>query len=386
MNHPVTTAPNLLSEFDNTPSREGAFAYKWEKYKDKDILPAWIADTEFRCATPIVEALKKRIDHSSLGYTLPQHYEPANVAIVRWCSKQYDWEIQSDWIVWTPGVVPAFNMACKAYCKPGDSVLIQTPNYPPLLAAPQLNGLHPVYINTVLDNGRYTLDFEALAREAAKPECTLFILCNPMNPVGSVFSKEELNKIADICAQHSVMLCSDEIHCDLILDDVSHTPAGAVKGLEECSVTLMAASKTFNVAGLGTSFAIIQNARLRAKFKQAAGGLVPWPNVLGLVAVEAAFNECDAWRLAQLDYLRKNRDYLVQQVNNIEGLTAISPQATFLLWVNASHLGLTDTQAWIENKGIGPSPGRDFGDGSFFRLNFGCSFAFLQQVVARMRA
>lgn len=373
----------LFMNFDNTPSRDGTYAYKWEKYKGRDILPAWIADTEYPCAPQITQALSKRIAGAALGYTLPKHYTPAIDAVVNWCASQYDWHIDASWIVWTPGVVPAFNMACKAYCQPGDSVLVQTPNYPPLLAAPALNGLKPIFIDTVLHDNRYTLDFEALAVQAAKPECKLFILCNPMNPVGSVMHADELKKVAAICKEHSVVLCSDEIHCDLILDDIKHIPAGAIS---ERSVTLMAASKTFNVAGLGTSFAIIPDPKMRTDFVNAGGGMVPWPNVLGLVAVEAAFNECNDWRKQQLSYLRKNRDYLVKEVNKIKGLSAVSPQATFLLWVNASDLNISDTQAWIEGKGVGPSPGKDFGDGHYFRLNFGCSFDYLQQIVKRMQS
>jgi cystathionine beta-lyase len=372
--------------FDNTPSRDGTFAYKWEKYKGRDILPAWIADTEYPCAQPIMDALTKRVEHGALGYTLPKHHAPAVDAIVNWCAKQYDWQIHANWIVWTPGVVPAFNMACKAYCKPGDSVIVQTPNYPPLLAAPALNGLHPVCINTILKDNRYTLDFDTLEVQAAKPECKLFILCNPMNPVGSVLSKDELNKVAAICNKHSVMICSDEIHCDLILDDVRHIPVGAIDCISDSSITLMAASKTFNVAGLGTSFAIIPNANVRAKFINAGAGIVPWPNVLGIVAVEAAFNECNEWREQQLSYLRTNRNYLVNAINQIDGLSAMSPQATFLLWVNASGLGVSDTQAWCENKGVGPSAGKDFGDAHCFRLNFGCSFDYVQQMVHRIKA
>lgn len=372
--------------FDITPSRDGTYAYKWEKYKGKDILPAWIADTEFACASAISEALKARIDHGALGYTLPQHYTPAIDAVIKWCAKQYDWHIQANWIVWTPGVVPAFNMACKAFCQPGDSVMIQTPNYPPLLAAPALNGLKPVHIGTILDGQRYTIDFDALAKEAARPECKLFILCNPMNPVGAVLNESELERVASICEANGVMLCSDEIHCDLILDGSKHIPAGAVERISENSVTLMAASKTFNVAGLGTSFAIIPNAKVRNNFVKAGAGIVPWPNVLGLVAVEAAFNECNAWREQQLSYLRANRDYLISAINKIEGLHAVSPQATFLLWVDASKLNAENTQLWCENKGVGPSPGKDFGEPSHFRLNFGCSLDFVKQIVMRLQS
>jgi cystathionine beta-lyase len=147
----------------------------------------------------------------------------------------------------------------------------------------------------------------------------------------------------------------------------------------------MAASKTFNVAGLGTSFAIIPNARVRAEFVKGGAGLVPWPNVLGLVAVEAAFNECNEWREQQLAYLRKNRDYLVEAISKIDGLKAVSPQATFLLWVDASGLNVDNTQTWCETKGVGPSPGVDFGDGNYFRLNFGCSMAYLEQIVERLQ-
>jgi cystathionine beta-lyase len=372
--------------FDDMPSRDGTYSYKWEKYKGKDILPSWIADTEFACAPEILSALKERTNQSVLGYTLPQHYTPAVDAVIHWCNSQYDWQIQSDWIVWTPGVVPAFNMACKAYCDAGDSVIIQTPNYPPLLAAPKLNGLKAEHLVCRIVDGRYTIDFDELETLAAKPTCKLFILCNPMNPVGSVFSENELKKIASICAQHGVVVCSDEIHCDLILDGSQHIPAGKLDDIADASITLMAASKTFNVAGLGTSFAIIPDAKTRQRFVRAGAGIVPWPNILGLVAVDVAFTQCNEWRQDLLDYLRGNRDFLVNEINKIDGLRTISPQATFLLWVDGRELQQKDTQAWCENKGVGPSPGRDFGDNQFFRLNFGCSRAMLQQIVERLKS
>ena len=195
-----------------------------------------------------------------------------------------------------------FNVACKAYCEPGDKVLIQTPNYPPLLAAPKINDLERVDIGTVIDNSdsenpRYTIDFEALESHAADPKCKLFIVCNPMNPVGSVLTQDEIDRIATICNQHNVRLCSDEIHCDLILEPgKTHIPAGRVSELENNSVTLMAASKTFNVAGLGTSFAVIPDAGLRRQFTQAAAGIMPWVTVLGLAATQAAFTECETKR------------------------------------------------------------------------------------------
>jgi cystathionine beta-lyase len=372
--------------FDNTPNRQSTFAFKWEKYKGKDILPAWVADTEFTCAQPITDAIHKRVDHGVLGYTLPAQYEPAIKAIQSWCLSQYNWQIEANWIVWTPGVVPAFNMACKAFCKPGDAVMVQTPNYPPLLAAPKINDMQQVCIPSLLENERWVLDLQALEKHAARPECKLFIMCNPMNPMGSVLSKEELSRVADICNRHSVVLCSDEIHCDLILEDKPHIPASSIDAIADNSVTLMAASKTFNVAGLGTSFAIIPDPQVRAKFSKAGMGIVPWVTILGLVATEAAFTLCHDWHKQELAYLKANRDYLVDEINKIPGLHAQKPDATYLLWIDASGLGVNDTQAWCEAKGVGPSPGRDFGQKDFFRINYGCSREFLEQIVARLKA
>lgn len=374
-------------QFDQLIDRSSTFAFKWEKYKGQNILPMWIADTEFRCAQPILDAIKERAEHGLLGYTLPAHDQGANRAVVQWLARQYDWKIELDWIVWMPGVVPAFNVACKAYCQPGDKVMVQTPNYPPLLAAPKINELQRVEIGTVEVNGRWTLDFDALEKQAADPLCKLFILCNPMNPVGSVLSADELNQIAEICTANDVLLCSDEIHCDLILDQkCRHLPAAKLPALTESSVVLMAASKTFNIAGLGAAFAIIPNAKLRHQFSFAARGIVPWVNVLGLVATEAAFTHCDDWHQAELRYLRANRDYLVEQINAIEGLRLLTPQATFLAWIDASGLGVDNPQAYFEGKGIGPSPGMDFGNKNFVRINFGCPRDHLEQLIARLKA
>ncbi|WP_088332588.1 PatB family C-S lyase [Lacimicrobium sp. SS2-24] len=371
--------------FDQIVDRKPTFSFKWQKYQGKDILPMWVADTEFRCAQPILDALTARVEHGVLGYTLPAQYEPAKQAVASWLQKRYDWRVELDWIVWMPGVVPGFNVACKACCEPGDKVMIQVPNYPPLLAAPQLNQLHRVDIPTLEQDGRWMLDFDELEKQAADPKTKLFVLCNPMNPVGTVLSEAELARIADICRRHDVTLCSDEIHCDLILDEQAcHLPAGKIEALKDNSITLMAASKTFNIAGLGAAFAIIPDNTLRRRFNQAAMGIVPWVNVLGLYATEAAFTLCDEWYQRQLEYLRENRDYLVEQINQIDGLRVNAPQATFLAWVDASGLGVDNPQAWFEEKGVGPSPGTDFGNKQFVRLNFGCPRDYLHQAIARL--
>ena len=380
----------MTFNFDDTPSRKETFSFKWQKYNGKDIIPAWVADTEFRCAEPILNAISRHVDHGNLGYILPAQQTDAVNAVVRWLADKHDWQIKPEWLVWTPGVVPAFNVACKAYCEPGDKVLIQTPNYPPLLAAPKINDLERVDIGTVIDNSdsenpRYTIDFEALESHAADPKCKLFIVCNPMNPVGSVLTQDEIDRIATICNQHNVRLCSDEIHCDLILEPgKTHIPAGRVSELENNSVTLMAASKTFNVAGLGTSFAVIPDAGLRRQFTQAAAGIMPWVTVLGLAATQAAFTECDDWHQAQLAYLKENRDRVFEAVNSIEGLSMIKPDATFLAWVDASGLKVDNVLTWAEQKGGGPSPGADFHQADHFRINYGCSKQMLEDILARL--
>lgn len=372
--------------FDQIIDRKDTYSFKWEKYKGKDILPMWVADTEFRCAQPILDAIKAQTEHGLLGYHLPAQYAPANEAVIRWLKERHNWNIKADWIVWTPGVVPAFNVACKAFCEAGDSVIVQTPNYPPLLAAPKLNGLHRADVSTVEVDGRWALDFAQLQAQAERPECKMFILCNPMNPVGSVLTEAELARVRDICLQNDVVLCSDEIHCDLILDqDARHLPAGNFPGLENHSITLMAASKTFNIAGLGTSFAIIPDASIRKQFSAAAQGIVPWVNILGLVATTAAFTQCDDWYAALIEYLRDNRRFMLREINAIDGLELLAPEATFLAWINGEGLNTSSPQSYFEEKGVGPSPGIDFGDRHFIRVNFGCPKAYLEQMLTRLK-
>jgi len=372
--------------FDQHVDRRSTFSFKWQRYEGKDVIPLWVADSEFKCADPIIEALKARTEHGVYGYHLPAEYEPANKAVVRWLNDKHDWQIKPEWIVWTPGVVPAFNVACKATCEDGDKVLVQVPNYPPMLAAPGLNNLVREDVNTIEVDGRWTLDFEELERKAADPKTKLFIMCNPMNPVGSVMTKEELEKVEAICLEHNVTLCSDEIHCDLILDkNARHIPAGKLANIGEQSITLMAASKTFNVAGLGTSFAIIPDAKVRSQFTKAAAGIVPWVNFMGLVATEVAFTQCDDWHQQQLEYLRGNLDYLEAEIEKLPGFKLVRPAATFLAWIDASGLGVDNVHAYMESKGVGPSPGRDFGWPDFTRINFGCPRSMLEQAIERLK-
>lgn len=374
-----------LPSFDQAPDRREHYSFKWNRYRGRDVLPLWVADMDFPAPPAVLDALRAALDHGVLGYVLPDEYEPGARAVCGWLERRHGWSVDPEWIVWIPGVVPGFHVACRAFCQPGDRVLVQVPNYPPLLSAPGLNGLERVDVPTVRAQGRWTLDFEALEGLASDPRCRLFLQCSPMNPCGSVLTEAELARVAEICRQHGVLLCSDEIHCDLVLaPGARHRPAGSLPELAEHALTLMAASKTFNIAGLGAAFAVIPDPRLRRRYRHAMAGIVPWVNQLGLVATEAALSRCDDWHAALLSYLRANRDWLCERLNGLPGLSVLPPEATFLAWVDASGLGADDVQRAFEDAGVGPSAGRDFGWPAFARVNFGCPRSTLEEAVARL--
>ncbi len=373
------------SPFDAVVDRRDRCSYKWNRYRGRDVLPLWVADTDFAAPPPVLEALRGYLDHGVLGYVHPDEYEPGREAVRGWLARRHGWEVEPEWIVWVPGVAPAFHAACRAWAKPGEAVLLQTPNYPPLLAAPAHHGLTRFEVPTVCVGGRWTLDFEALERLAADPRCTLYIQCNPMNPCGTVLTRAEVERTAEICRRHGVMLCSDEIHADLVLDPgARHVPAGALPEVGRGTATFMAPSKTFNVAGLGAAFAIIPDPELRRRFGRAAAGLVPWVNLLGLVATEAALTRCDPWLAELLAYLRGNRDRLCGAIAAVPGLAVVPPPATFLAWVDARGLGVEDVQGAFEAVGLGPSPGRDFGAPGYARFNFGCPQSTVEEAVRRL--
>lgn len=373
------------SPFDVIIERRSTHAYKWLRH-DESVLPLWVADADYQCPQPILDALHDRIEHGILGYQKPDAVPPLYDAVIRWMKKQYQWEVEAEWIVWTPGVVSAFNAACKAFCNPGDKVLVQTPNYGPLLQAAGLNGLQNLTVGTLLEGERWVLDFDELEKHAADPACKLFLFCNPMNPCGSVLTADELKRIEAICLKHHVLLCSDEIHCDLILDEAArHIPAGTLSEVGAQALTIMAPSKTFNMAGLGASFVIIRDPVIRKRYHRATMGILPWINVLGQVATIAAFTECDDWLKAQLDYLRGNRDYLAKEINRLEGFSYRPAQATYLAWVDASGLGVNDIQHYMLERGIGPSAGSDFGAPFFTRINFACPRTYLEQMITRLQ-
>ena len=374
-------------DFDRAPERRGTDSQKWQKYAGRDVLPLWVADMDFVSPPPILEALRARVGHGIFGYARPT---AATVeAVTGALAEHHGWRVDPEWIVWLPGLVVGLNVTALAFAGPGEEVLTLTPVYPPFTSAPRHSGRTPVSVPFLAAGGRWEIDWDALER-AVTPRTRIFLLCNPHNPLARVWRREELERLGEFCLRHGLVLCSDEIHCDLILDPaLKHVPSATLsKELAARSITLMAPSKTYNVPGLGTSLAIIPDAGLRARFNRAAAGIVAEVTCLGFAACEAAYRDCEPWRQELLAYLRGNRDYLLEALPRaLPGLKIEGPvEATYLLWMNVSGLGLADPAAHFERRGAGLSDGAPFGarPGSHLRLNFGCPRATLEEAVRRM--
>ena len=372
-------------DFERHIDRRGGDSLKWNRYAGRDVLPLWVADMDFAAPPAVLDALRRRIDQGVLGYAKP--WPSLIEATLAHLNRQYGWSVDPDWLVWLPGVVPGLSLACRAVA---GEVITATPIYPPFLAVPGSSGrvLHTAGLRLQDDAGGSAWHWDWAALEAAvTPATRLLLLCHPHNPVGRVWRADELAKLAEFCQRHDLYVCSDEIHCDLILDaDTRHTPlALAHPELASRCMTLMAPSKTYNIPGLGCSFAVIQDPALRARFAEAMHGIVPDVNVLGLVAAEAAYREGEPWRRAALDILRARRDRVEQAIAAITGLSTTHVEATYLAWIDARGLKVTDPAEFFEQAGVGLSNGVDFGAPGWVRLNFACTAETLETALARIR-
>lgn len=375
----------MTKEFDQPVDRKGTASQKWEKYSDSDILPMWVADTDFISPPSVIKALHERIDHGIFGYTnIPAEL---NELVIERIQRMYNWQVHPDWIVWLPGLVCGLNLACRAVGKSGDTVVSAKPIYPPFMSSPRLSDRAVTAVPLKEQNGHYILDLESLAASIT-PQTKLLLFCNPHNPGGAVYRKEELEALAEIIIQNDLYICSDEIHCDLILEPgLKHIPISSLNAeMARRTITLMAPSKTYNIAGLGCSFAIISDSKLRKQFINVRKGIVPDVNLLGYTAAIAAYKEGDDWNQNQLDYLRENRDFLIKEINQIPGLKLNPIEATYLAWIDVSGAKLSNPAHFFEQAGIGMSPGRDFGDANYMRLNFGCTRSTLEEAVKRIKA
>lgn len=378
-------------DFDRIIDRRCTDCAKWTHY-DPDVLPVWVADMDFASPEAIQHALHERIEHGVFGYEWPSI--TLQETVVDWLGRRYGWQVAPDAIVFLPGLVSGLNTICRAYGYTGDRAVMLTPVYPPFLSGPVNQGMaaDTVQMLPSVSGGRlrYEVDFDAFAA-AITPRTRLFLHCHPHNPIGHEFAEAEMQRLAEICLQHDVLICSDEIHCDLMLDGRQHRPFASLGAeIADHCITLMAPSKTFNIPGLGCSFAVVTNRRLRARLEQASAGIVPHVNVLGLVAAQAAFSRCDDWLSALLAYLSANRDALLSFVDaHLPGLTTTAPSATYLAWLDCRSLDLpvSPYAFFLDHARVATSDGAIFGPGGagFVRFNFGCPRATMMQALSQMR-
>lgn len=372
----------MAFDFNQWIDRRHSDSLKWHKYGDRDVLPLWVADSDFRSPPSVIKALKQRAEHGVFGYgATPSGL--IDITLSR-LAQRYNWQIEPDWIVLLPGVVCGLNLSVRAFTESGESTVSPTPIYPPFRGAAKLADRAQVHLPLRLQDDRWVMDLDASAMQGNE---RLLMLCNPQNPGGTVYRRDELEAQLAFAQQHDLIVCSDEIHCDLLLSPgAQHIPfASLSEDAAQRSITLISPSKTFNIAGLGASMAIIPNPELRARFKRVREGIVPGVDILALVAAEAAWRDGDEWLAAQLDYLRANRDWLVAQINTLPELQMAAPEATYLGWIDASKLDVASPMDYFEQHGLGFSPGHDFGDDNFVRFNFGCTRATLEQAVVRLQ-
>lgn len=389
--------PDSLVDFDVVDDRLQWSATKWEKYRHRDVIPLWIADMDFPVAPAIQRAVAAHVAHGNYGYTSP----PRNLAgdVVDYYAARYAWRILPEWVVWLSGLVPGIHLAIKASAGVGESVLTFTPIYPPFRKAAPIQNRRTLEVPLALEGSaatrgelRYEIDFARL-EATLEPETRLLLLCHPHNPIGNLFSRRQLDQLADFCARNALHVCSDEVHCDLILDPTTpHVPFAHI--LAECapdlvarSMTLHGPGKVFNLAGLGISWAVIPDYALRRRFRAAMQRLLPEPCCFAFTALRTALREGETWRLQLLAALRRKRDRVSA------ALTAMSlphshPEATYLTWIDARRLAtrVGNPARWFEQRGVGLSDGADFGAPGFLRLNFAAPNAVLDEALRRMHA
>jgi cysteine-S-conjugate beta-lyase len=377
-------------DFDRIIERRNTESNKWHKYPP-DVLPLWVADMDFASPEPVIRALRERVEHGVFGYGVEQP-EFHQVMHDRF-RKRYGWAVEGEAMVLMNGVTPSFNTACRAFAGSGDGVLMMLPVYPPILRLPDNTGMSRDGVSLVRGaDGRYSIDFDAVER-AITPRTRMFLLCNPHNPVGRVFTREELLRLAEICLRHDLIICADEVHGDLIYNGYRHVPIASLDPeIEARTITLLAPSKTFNLAGLKSSVAVVPNQALREKFIAARVDMVQASNILGYTAMLAAYRDGQPWLDELLRYLESNRDFLVKYVrSNFPKIEMGVPEGTYLAWLDcrkASIPGNDPFTFFLEFGRVAFNDGKTFGGGGegFVRLNFGCPRALLVQGLERMTA
>lgn len=374
----------MTYDFNQPVDRKNTNSRKWDKYP-ADVIPLWIADMDFQVAMPIKDALQKLVDHAVVGYSHAP--EELTKVVIERLKKRHNWEVKPEWIVWLPGLVPGLHASVRAVDDTSFySVMTATPVYKPFLEVADLGKRRLMDIPFIWQNDRWEFDFTEMEKQIV-PDTKVFMLCNPHNPLGRAFTKEELQQLADFCVKNDLVLCSDEIHCDLILDkSTEHVSVAALnKTIENQSITLLAPSKTFNIAGLGCSFAVIPNDSLRQNFQQTIYGIVPHPSPFAFESALAAYRDSADWQEQVVAYLQENHDYLLKEINAIEGLEMKPLDATYLAWIEFDQSQLPDFLSNLLKNGLGVMEADIFGGKNAFRLNFATQRSTLEEVLKRLR-
>ncbi|NLT73876.1 MAG: putative C-S lyase [Chloroflexi bacterium] len=375
------------SVFDCYIDRAGTDSAKWHVYGD-GVIPLWVADMDFRSPESVIDALRSRVEHGIFGYGI----EPPSLrdVLTSRLKARYGWQVAAEDLVFIPGVVVGFNLAAQAVCQPGESLLLQTPIYYPMLSVAERAGLTMDQMELTRESdGRYTVDLDRM-EHAVQRTTRMFLMCNPHNPVGRAFSRQELEGMADLALRHRLVICSDEIHCELVLPEYEHIPIASLDAeVAARTITLMAPSKTYNIAGLKFSVAIIQNPALRDAFVAAYRGVVAGISVLSYAAALAAYEHGDPWLSELLSYLEGNRAFLAAFVrDHLPGVRMTPMEATYLAWLDCrdAQLPARPAEFFLDKARVALNAGESFGPGGegYVRLNYGCCRELLATAAERM--
>ena len=367
--------------FDEPASREGTNCIKYDLRKDTfgvtDVIPLWVADMDFNTPDFITDALSERLKHSIFGYSFrPEDYYSS---IIEWTRQRHSWNLEKEWICFSPGIVPALNICTLAFTGEGDSIIVQPPVYFPFFSAVESHGRRLIYNQLVESGGSWEMDFGNL-KKCIDPKTKMIIISNPHNPVGRVWSPEELTELAEICMKNDILILSDEVHCDLVLPGYRHTPVARLsEQFAERTITCIAPSKTFNLAGLSTSSVIIPNPRLRKSFSSTIEKLhIGGGNIFGTVASVAAYTHGHDWLNELLIYLNGNADFVAEYcMKLVPEIVPVAHEATYLMWLDCRKLSMKGRELqnfFIRKAGIGMNEGSTFGPGGegFMRMNLAC--------------
>ncbi|KHE67136.1 MalY/PatB family protein [Halobacillus sp. BBL2006] len=383
-----------MNRFDEVITRKGTRSVKWDMaeqlYQDKEVLPMWVADMDFTTPEAVTEALKERVDHGIFGYTIADDLVKEQIA--DWLQTRHKWEIDTDWISYSPGVIPTLHMIIQSLTEIGDHILIQTPVYPPFYSVVKSHGRHVVKNPLKLNGEQYDIDFDDFEKKIQENQVSMFILCNPHNPVGRVWTKKELERMSEICLKHGVKIVADEIHADLVLGSHQHTPIASLsEETNQNTITCLSPTKTFNLAGLQVSYVLTANKKLKKPLdKQFNNQGMFMLNTLGITALEAAYKHGADWLDELRTILEFNRDYVIERFHNKTDVIKVIPnEGTYLVWLDCRKLNLTqkELKSFMQKQAkVGLNDGASFGDEGegFMRMNIAAPHTIVKEGVDRI--